>query len=89
VDCFPCIRLSTRIALSDVPSAWGGLGRIARVIRRYYVPLLLRPFVKGLVLLSFAGVFVISVISIQHIQLGLGACCLYLHLRLQFTFPAL
>ena len=35
-------------------------------------PLLLKPVVKGIVLIVFAGVFVVSIISIQHIQLGLG-----------------
>lgn len=48
------------------------MGRIARLIRRHYVPFLLKPVVKGLVALFFAGVFVLSVISIQHIELGLG-----------------
>lgn len=50
-----------------------GLGRIGRFIRRYYAPFLLKPFVKGTILVLFAGAFVASVISIQHIQLGLGA----------------
>jgi Niemann-Pick C1 protein len=55
----------------DAPSGTG-LGRIARFIRRHYAPFLLRPLVKGVVILTFTGVFVASVISIQHIQLGLG-----------------
>jgi Niemann-Pick C1 protein len=50
-----------------------GLGRIARFIRRHYAPFLLQPVVKGAVLLTFAGFFVLSVISMQHIQLGLGS----------------
>ena len=70
IDCFPCIRLPSRLAL---PTASGsGLGRIGRFIRRYYAPFLLKPFVKGTVLTIFGGIFVASVISIQHIQLGLG-----------------
>ncbi|KAH7916135.1 patched family-domain-containing protein [Hygrophoropsis aurantiaca] len=71
VDCFPCMRLPPRIALLDAPLSSNGLGRIARFIRRHYAPWLLQPFVKGVVLLAFAGVFVLSVISMQHIELGL------------------
>ena len=72
VDCFPCVRLSSRIALPDAPVMSSGLGRIGRFIRRYYAPFLLKPFVKGCILLGFAGIFVASVISMQHIELGLG-----------------
>jgi Niemann-Pick C1 protein len=54
-----------------------GLGKIGRFMRRYYAPFLLKPLVKGFVLISFAGVFVASVISMQHIQLGLGECFWY------------
>ncbi|TFK43177.1 multidrug efflux transporter AcrB transmembrane domain-containing protein [Crucibulum laeve] len=71
VDCFPCIRLPPRIALLEAPLSSSGLGKMARFIRRYYAPLLLKPVVKGIVLLSFSGIFVASVISMQHIQLGL------------------
>ncbi|KAF8974608.1 patched family-domain-containing protein [Flammula alnicola] len=71
VDCLPCIRLPTRIALLDAPTTNSGLGRIGRFIRRYYAPFLLKPLVKGLVLIIFAGSFVASVISMQHIELGL------------------
>ncbi|KAI0687215.1 multidrug efflux transporter AcrB transmembrane domain-containing protein [Cytidiella melzeri] len=71
VDCFPCISLPSRIALLDPPPPSSGLGTLAKFIRRHYVPFLLKPAVKGIVLLSFAGIFVCSVISIQHIELGL------------------
>ncbi|KAF8076146.1 patched family-domain-containing protein [Lyophyllum atratum] len=71
VDCFPCIRLPSRIALLDGPAGGSGLGRIGRFIRRHYAPFLLKPVVKGLVMIIFAGVFVASVISMQHIELGL------------------
>ncbi|KAF9485399.1 multidrug efflux transporter AcrB transmembrane domain-containing protein [Pholiota conissans] len=71
IDCFPCVRLPSRIALVDGPTMSSGLGRIGRFIRRYYVPFLLKPLVKGFVLVAFSGVFVASVISMQHIQLGL------------------
>lgn len=57
--------------LHDVPQS-SGLGPVAKFIRRRYVPWLLKPFVKGFVLVGFMGVFVLSVVSIQHIQLGLG-----------------
>lgn len=70
VDCFPCIRLPPKIALVDAPNG-SGLGTLARLIRHYYAPFLLRPVVKIGVLLTFAGIFVLSVISMQHIQLGL------------------
>lgn len=71
VDCFPCIRLPPRIALLDPPPYGSGLGQIARFIRRHYAPFLLKPVVKGLVFAIFGGIFVASVISIQHIELGL------------------
>ncbi|SJL01723.1 related to NCR1-transmembrane glycoprotein, involved in sphingolipid metabolism [Armillaria ostoyae] len=70
VDCFPCIRITNRIELLDVPSGTG-LGKIARFIKRYYAPFLLKPAVKGIVALVFSGIFVTSVISMQHIELGL------------------
>ncbi|KAI6097424.1 hypothetical protein EDD16DRAFT_1668419 [Pisolithus croceorrhizus] len=70
VECLPCIRLSSRIALLDLPSHRGP-GGIARFIRRYYAPFLLQPTVKGFVILLFSGLFVLSVISMQHIELGL------------------
>ena len=57
--------------LHDVPQS-SGLGPVAKFIRRRYVPWLFKPFAKGFVLLVFLGVFVLSVVSIQHIQLGLG-----------------
>ena len=57
--------------LHDVPQS-SGLGPVAKFIRRRYVPWLLKPVAKGFVLVGFMGVFVLSVISIQHIQLGLG-----------------
>ncbi|KAF7301480.1 SSD domain-containing protein [Mycena indigotica] len=71
VDCFPFIRLPPRIQLLDAPVYAGGLGRIARFIRRYYAPFLLKPIVKGVTLLFFSGIFVASIISMQHIELGL------------------
>jgi Niemann-Pick C1 protein len=54
------------------PPPSSGLSTLAKFISRYYVPFLLKPVVKGVVLLTFAGMFVCSVISIQHIELGLG-----------------
>ncbi|RPD67274.1 multidrug efflux transporter AcrB transmembrane domain-containing protein [Lentinus tigrinus ALCF2SS1-7] len=70
VDCFPCVRLPPRIALLEAPPTGSGLSFLARVIRKYYAPLLLKPLVKGVVLLTFGGMLVASVISIQHIKLG-------------------
>ncbi|KAF7313605.1 SSD domain-containing protein [Mycena chlorophos] len=71
VDCFPFIRLPPRIQLLDAPVYAGGLGRIARFIRRHYAPFLLKPLVKSVVVAIFSGIFVASVISMQHIELGL------------------
>ncbi|KAF9534386.1 patched family-domain-containing protein [Crepidotus variabilis] len=71
VDCFPCVRLPSRISLHDAPASGSSLGRLGRFIRRYYAPFLLQPMVKAVVLLVFAGVFVVSVISMQHMRLGL------------------
>lgn len=72
VDCFPCIRLSSRIALPETSATSSGLGRIARFIRRYYAPFLMNSITKACVVIIFVGGFVASVISVQHIQLGLG-----------------
>ncbi|KZV64818.1 multidrug efflux transporter AcrB transmembrane domain-containing protein [Peniophora sp. CONT] len=72
VDCFPFIRLPSRIRLLEAPAATAaGLGALARGIRKYYAPFILRPSVKGFVMLIFGGIFILSVISIQHLQLGL------------------
>ncbi|KAF7776363.1 hypothetical protein Agabi119p4_4756 [Agaricus bisporus var. burnettii] len=71
VDCFPCIRLSSRIALPETSATSSGLGRIARFIRRYYAPFLMNSVTKACVVIIFVGGFVASVISVQHIQLGL------------------
>lgn len=70
VECLPCIRLSSRIALLDAPNHRGP-GGIAHFIRRHYAPFLLHPVVKGFVVLLFSGLFVLSVISMQHVELGL------------------
>ncbi|KAK7060325.1 niemann-Pick type C-related protein 1 [Paramarasmius palmivorus] len=71
VDCFPCIRLPSRIALVDAPPSGSGIGRLARLIRRYYAPWLLKPVVKVAVLVVFSGLFIASVIMIQYLKLGL------------------
>ena len=80
VDCFPCVRIPSRIALLDPIPAGTGLGVLAKFIRRHYAPFLLKPLVKGGVLLSFAGLLVCSIISIQHIELGFG---MFFRLRLE------
>ncbi|KAF5322599.1 hypothetical protein D9619_000975 [Psilocybe cf. subviscida] len=71
VDCFPCFRLPSRIALLDAPATTSGLGTMGRFIRRYYAPFLLKPLVKAAVLVVFSGAFVASILSMQHIELGL------------------
>ncbi|KAI0053035.1 multidrug efflux transporter AcrB transmembrane domain-containing protein [Auriscalpium vulgare] len=71
MDCFPVIRLPSRIQLLEAPASGSSLGLLARLIRKHYAPFLLRPTVKGAVLLVFGGLFILSVISMQHIELGL------------------
>jgi len=66
------VKLPSRIQLLDAPPSGGSIGTLGRVIRKFYAPFLLRPFVKGVVVLTFGGIFIVSVISIQHIELGLG-----------------
>ena len=74
VDCVPCVRMPPRIALLEAPPSGSGLGFLARFIRKRYAPFLLKPVVKGVVLLLFGGILVASVISIQNLQLGFGEC---------------
>ncbi|KAH8830662.1 patched family-domain-containing protein [Flagelloscypha sp. PMI_526] len=69
LDCFPCIRLPAKISLSDGPSV--GPGTLAKFFRRHYAPFLLKPLVKGIVALIFLGILTLSVVSIQHLELGL------------------
>lgn len=71
MDCFPCAKLHSRIALEDPPTG-SGLGVLARFIRRHYAPFLLKPVVKLVVLLTFLGICFASIISMQHIELGFG-----------------
>ena len=56
----------------DPQPAGSGLSFLAKFIRRYYAPLLLKPVVKGSIIMGFTGLLISSVISMQHIQLGLG-----------------
>ncbi|KAK2466511.1 hypothetical protein APHAL10511_002153 [Amanita phalloides] len=70
IDCFPCVKLPSRIALLDGPPIIN-IGRVAKFIRRHYAPFLLRPMVKVIVMITFAGLFSLSAISMQRIQLGL------------------
>lgn len=70
IDCMPCIKLPSRIALLDGPPAMH-ISRVAKFIRRHYGPFLLKPMVKILVIIAFSGLFILSVVSMQHIQLGL------------------
>jgi Niemann-Pick C1 protein len=72
VDCLPCIEIPARIQLLEPTPNGSSPSTLARLIRKYYAPFVLRPLIKGVVMLIFGGFFVISVISIQHIQLGLG-----------------
>ncbi|TRM68302.1 patched family-domain-containing protein [Schizophyllum amplum] len=71
VDCFPCVTLPPRIALLDGPPSGPGLGVLARFIRRYYAPFILKPVVKAVVFAVFMGILALSIISMQHLRLGL------------------
>ncbi len=70
LDCFPCIKIPTRTVPPD-PSPSSG-GALNRFFRRIYVPFILHPTVKGVVIVIFSGIAVFSIISIQNIKLGLG-----------------
>jgi Niemann-Pick C1 protein len=73
MDCFPCIHIPARIQLPESATPNGSsLGTLARFIRKYYAPFILRPITKGAIMLIFGGLFVVSIISMQHIELGLG-----------------
>ncbi len=72
MDCFPCIQLPGSIQLPESTSNGNSPSTLARFIRKYYAPFILRPVIKGIVILIFGGFFVLSVISMQHIELGLG-----------------
>jgi Niemann-Pick C1 protein len=65
--------------LPDESRPKSSIGRIAKFIKNYYAPFLLKPVVKGIVLLAFVGIFIASVISIQHTQLGLGQSSSFLN----------
>lgn len=72
MDCFPCIHIPARIQLPESTPNSSSLGSLARFIRKYYAPFILRPIIKGAIMLIFGGLFVVSIISMQHIELGLG-----------------
>lgn len=76
MDCFPCVQIPARIQLPESTPNGTSLSTLARFIRKYYAPFILRPLIKGIVVLIFGGFFVMSVISVQHIELGLGRSCL-------------
>ncbi|KAH9048952.1 multidrug efflux transporter AcrB transmembrane domain-containing protein [Lactarius hengduanensis] len=71
MDCFPCFQIPARIQLPESTPHGSGPGTLARLIRKYYAPFILRPVIKSAVILIFGAFFVISVISVQHIELGL------------------
>lgn len=72
MDCFPCIEIPARIQLPESTPSGNTVSPLARFFRKHYAPFILRPVIKGIVVLIFGGFFVISVISMQHIELGLG-----------------
>ncbi|KIO31040.1 glycoside hydrolase family 61 protein [Tulasnella calospora MUT 4182] len=70
VDCLPCIKIPQRIVL-PTSHASPRPGVLTRFMQKYYAPFLLKDSVKSVVVAAFAGLFAASVISIQHIKLGL------------------
>lgn len=69
MDCVPCIRLRAPVGLYErTPSAEGV---VAKFMRRVYAPALLHREVKQFVLALFGGIFLFSLVGIQHIKLGL------------------
>jgi len=72
MDCFPCIQVPAGIQLPESTQNGSTNGTLSRFIRKYYAPFILRPMIKGVIILIFGGFFVTSIISIQHIELGLG-----------------
>jgi Niemann-Pick C1 protein len=71
IDCFPCVRLRPPVGLYE-RNAPAGEGVIAKFIRKYYAPTLLKKEVKQIVLAVFGGMFLTAIIGISHITLGLG-----------------
>ncbi len=72
MDCFPCIQLQKPIALQDTPPVGASEGLVAKFIRRYYAPFLLRKEVKQLVVAAFGGLFLLAIVGMQRITMGLG-----------------
>ncbi|CAE6428362.1 unnamed protein product [Rhizoctonia solani] len=76
VDCIPCVALGGGIVLEEENDRDGASGLkfresiMTKCVRRYAVILMKRP-VKALVMVVFAGIFVLSVVSMQNIELGL------------------
>lgn len=69
MDVVPCVCIRPPVGLyDDAPAAEDIVTRFVRVI---YAPTLLKKHVKLLVVAFFGGIFVASVIGIQHINLGL------------------
>ena len=77
MDCLPCIQILASIQLPESTPNGNSVGTLTRLIRKYYAPFILRPAIKGAIMLIFGGFFVVSIISIQHIQLGLGMSSLF------------
>ncbi|KAG8881788.1 hypothetical protein FRB97_009123 [Tulasnella sp. 331] len=71
VDCFPCIKIPSRITLPPDTPATPKVGALTVFMRRYFAPFILRDSVKAVIIAAFTGLFVSSIISIQHIELGL------------------
>lgn len=60
------------MALPEAIATSNGLGRIARFVHRHYVPFLMNSVTKAGVMMVFLGGFTASIVSIQHLKLGLG-----------------
>lgn len=76
VDCLPCIQMPGAIALGSGESSssmmpYASEGLLGRFIRRSYASTLVKPFVKKIVLVSFGGLFAVSLIGARKVEMGL------------------
>jgi Niemann-Pick C1 protein len=71
VDCFPCIRVPGKIRLDDDGHGGTSESFLTHFFRKVYAPTLLKTEVKHTVLAAFGGMFLLSIVGIQRIQLGL------------------
>ncbi|MBW0485509.1 hypothetical protein O181_025224 [Austropuccinia psidii MF-1] len=70
VDCFPCLKVTASISLTDLVTS-SGEGGLSRFFRTIYAPILMKRPIKILALSAFSGIFIFSVLCSRKIELGL------------------